>query len=226
MFCINCGIDLPTNARFCHSCGTGNNIAAVAQSRAAFHEGKIMEAIGIIMMLVGYFVPVASFGFFKYSIFDLLLEQANDPVWVPAALLFFIILALIKVFAKPTLEVFPRSKVLYMAVAKPALGLIPGIGYLVIFGLQVLSDLSNVSLERYMEMMNIGFYLSIIGCITLIYGGHMTRKREQTNHPEKQKATHRFFKCPCCSKSLRVPSGIGRLRIMCPKCGENFFEKT
>jgi len=38
--------------------------------------------------------------------------------------------------------------------------------------------------------------------------------------------THRFFKCPSCKNTLRVPKNRGRILITCPKCGERFEKKT
>jgi ribosomal protein S27E len=42
----------------------------------------------------------------------------------------------------------------------------------------------------------------------------------------KNRRTHRFFKCPSCKNTLRVPRGRGKLQITCPKCGERFIRKT
>ena len=42
----------------------------------------------------------------------------------------------------------------------------------------------------------------------------------------KSRKTHKFFKCPSCRNTLRVPKGKGKLQITCPKCGERFFKKT
>jgi len=42
----------------------------------------------------------------------------------------------------------------------------------------------------------------------------------------KSARTHRFFKCPSCRNTLRVPKGKGKLQITCPKCGERFVKKT
>ncbi len=41
-----------------------------------------------------------------------------------------------------------------------------------------------------------------------------------------QSATHRFFKCPACRQTVRVPRGKGKIRITCPKCGNTFIKKT
>ena len=42
----------------------------------------------------------------------------------------------------------------------------------------------------------------------------------------KQRHTHKFFKCPKCQNTLRVPKGKGKLQVTCPKCKERFFKKT
>jgi len=38
--------------------------------------------------------------------------------------------------------------------------------------------------------------------------------------------THRYFKCPNCRSSLRVPKGKGKIIITCPKCKTEFKKKT
>ncbi|HAB60780.1 MAG TPA: hypothetical protein DCE48_08770, partial [Lachnospiraceae bacterium] len=38
--------------------------------------------------------------------------------------------------------------------------------------------------------------------------------------------THRFFKCPKCSKTVRVPKGKGKICITCPICKEEFIRKS
>ena len=42
----------------------------------------------------------------------------------------------------------------------------------------------------------------------------------------KQRKTHKFFKCPSCHNTLRVPKGKGKIQVTCPKCGERFARKT
>jgi len=42
----------------------------------------------------------------------------------------------------------------------------------------------------------------------------------------KHRKTYKFFKCPSCSNTLRVPKGKGMLQISCPKCGERFMKRT
>lgn len=37
---------------------------------------------------------------------------------------------------------------------------------------------------------------------------------------------HRYFDCPKCRQTVRVPRGKGKIAITCPKCREKFVRKT
>ena len=37
---------------------------------------------------------------------------------------------------------------------------------------------------------------------------------------------HKYFSCPKCRQSVRVPRGKGKIAITCPKCREKFVKKT
>ena len=37
---------------------------------------------------------------------------------------------------------------------------------------------------------------------------------------------HRYYTCPKCHQSVRVPKGKGKIAITCPKCKEKFIKKT
>lgn len=41
-----------------------------------------------------------------------------------------------------------------------------------------------------------------------------------------QRKTHRFFRCPQCAVTTRVPRGKGKVRITCPRCGHVFVRKS
>ena len=41
-----------------------------------------------------------------------------------------------------------------------------------------------------------------------------------------QRKVYRYFKCPHCGQSIRVPRGRGRISITCPKCGTSFIKKS
>lgn len=38
--------------------------------------------------------------------------------------------------------------------------------------------------------------------------------------------SHRYFTCPKCRQTVRVPRGKGKIAITCPKCREKFVKKT
>ena len=38
----------------------------------------------------------------------------------------------------------------------------------------------------------------------------------------KQRKDYKFFTCPSCHTTLRVPRGRGKIRIVCRKCGNSF----
>ena len=37
---------------------------------------------------------------------------------------------------------------------------------------------------------------------------------------------HRYFSCPRCRQTVRVPRGKGKIAISCPKCRERFIRKS
>ena len=47
--------------------------------------------------------------------------------------------------------------------------------------------------------------------------GRLSRMRDRT---------HRYFRCPQCGRSLRVPRGRGKIEITCPQCRHRFQKRT
>lgn len=41
-----------------------------------------------------------------------------------------------------------------------------------------------------------------------------------------QRKDYKFFICPACKTTLRVPRGHGRIKIVCRKCGNSFTGKS
>lgn len=37
---------------------------------------------------------------------------------------------------------------------------------------------------------------------------------------------HKYYRCPRCKRTLRVPRGKGNISIHCPTCGTDFIKKT
>ena len=42
----------------------------------------------------------------------------------------------------------------------------------------------------------------------------------------KQRRDYKFFVCPACHATLRVPKGRGKIKIVCRKCGNSFTGKS
>jgi hypothetical protein len=49
---------------------------------------------------------------------------------------------------------------------------------------------------------------------------------QNTGNRIKDRRTHRYYKCPKCSSTLRVPKGRGKISITCPVCKTQFVKKT
>ncbi len=41
-----------------------------------------------------------------------------------------------------------------------------------------------------------------------------------------QRKDYRFYSCPSCRTTLRVPRGRGKIKIVCRKCGTSFVRKS
>ncbi len=60
--------------------------------------------------------------------------------------------------------------------------------------------------------------------LTLRY--QITRKTTARRQRASQKRYYRFYKCPRCGVTTRVPKGKGKIHITCPRCGESFVRKS
>lgn len=41
-----------------------------------------------------------------------------------------------------------------------------------------------------------------------------------------QDKDHKYYRCPQCHNTLRVPKGRGKIKISCPHCSKEFIKKT
>lgn len=49
----------------------------------------------------------------------------------------------------------------------------------------------------------------------------IARKRRQS-----QDSYNKYYKCPSCHQTIRVPKGKGKIAITCPKCKKEFIKRT
>jgi len=82
--------------------------------------------------------------------------------------------------------------------------------------------LSNLSLVA---------YIPLIWCIYRMYSRNIeARRRENAAYvrffTHLKDKDHRYYHCPQCRQTVRVPRGRGKINIRCPKCGRQFIKTT
>ena len=55
---------------------------------------------------------------------------------------------------------------------------------------------------------------------------HPVRRRIGTIKHTLQDKEHRYYCCPKCNQTIRVPKGKGKIAITCPKCRKEFIKRT
>ena len=103
---------------------------------------------------------------------------------------------------------------------------------LLIFGLVLM--LPGILVGRripWLSWLGLFSYVPLILCIFRINSRNIAaRQRENARYlnmrSRLQDKEHRYFRCPKCRQTVRVPSRRGKLKIRCPKCGEQFIKRT
>ena len=94
------------------------------------------------------------------------------------------------------------------------LRLLAFIGY-VPLGIAVFRMLSRNTSKRSMENYKFAIRMSPV---------YSWFKKEQNRFRDRK--THKYYTCPKCRQSLRVPKGKGKIIITCPKCKTEFPQRT
>ena len=96
----------------------------------------------------------------------------------------------------------------------------------------ICSLLSSIPKLRWLTLLA---FVCLAYSIFRMYSRNVTRRREEnarfvgffrqwrarlTDHD------HRYFRCPQCHQTVRVPKGKGKLKIRCPKCQTQFEKKS
>lgn len=89
------------------------------------------------------------------------------------------------------------------------------IAYILILALYVFRTMSKNTEKRVAENYA---YLRLVGKPK----GAFQKVRRRIS----QSRTHRFYKCPACRNTLRVPKGKGKIKISCPKCSASFEKRS
>lgn len=74
-------------------------------------------------------------------------------------------------------------------------------------------------------------YIPLFWCIFRMYSRNLEARRRENAaflnfFAHLKDREHRYFRCPRCKQTVRVPSGRGKISIRCPKCNERFIRKS
>ena len=97
------------------------------------------------------------------------------------------------------LTVFLRESTVYSGIVAPIL-------YVIVYGLLIYSFFRMFSRNIYKRQRENRRFTQL-----------WMRLKDRNN---------RYFRCPNCKQTVRVPRGRGKICIRCPKCGEKFTRKT
>lgn len=110
---------------------------------------------------------------------------------------------------------------------------------IMIFGL-VLSILEPITKLRVLTFLSFAIFLL---CYFRMFSKNYSKRREENDkflklyqpikfgfqqriNKLKDQKTHKYYKCPKCAKTVRVPRGKGKICITCPICREEFIRKS
>lgn len=74
-------------------------------------------------------------------------------------------------------------------------------------------------------------YIPLVWCIFRMYSRNIEARRRENAafvnfFAHLKDKDHRYYRCPKCRQTVRVPRGRGKINIRCPKCSERFIRKT
>lgn len=74
-------------------------------------------------------------------------------------------------------------------------------------------------------------YIPLFWCIFRMYSRNLEARRRENAaflnfFAHLKDKEHRYFRCPQCKQTVRVPRGRGKINIRCPKCGNQFIKKS
>lgn len=104
-------------------------------------------------------------------------------------------------FAAMVLSLFARTRIFY---------------YIALLGL-IITYYRMLSRNIYKRQAENQKYLNLTAGIR----NTIAKKKRQSQDKE-----HRYFECPSCKQTVRVPRGRGKIEITCPKCRTSFIKKS
>lgn len=79
--------------------------------------------------------------------------------------------------------------------------------------------------------LNLLAYVPLGWCIFRMYSRNIQARRKENTafvnfFAHLKDREHRYYRCPRCRQTVRVPAHRGKINIRCPKCSEQFIKKT
>ena len=83
----------------------------------------------------------------------------------------------------------------------------------------------------WMSVFSLLAYIPLVWSIIRMYSRNIEARRKENaaflwRLNQLKDRNNRYFRCPRCRQTVRVPRGKGKINIRCPKCGEQFIKKT
>ena len=109
---------------------------------------------------------------------------------------------------------------------------------LFLIGAAVVLNLISVILSRFGEICAVlGLIISLLAYVLLLwtlfrcFSQNLEKRFQENRRFLTRKARvldreNRYYRCPNCRQTVRVPKGRGKLCIKCPKCDEKFIRKS
>lgn len=112
---------------------------------------------------------------------------------------------------------------------------------LIIAGFALSLILTLLIPSRFYQFRSLGSILYIVALLRALSTNLPKRQRENAKfleisapwrkylfkkYNQYQDKNHRYFNCPDCHRTLRVPKGRGKINITCPHCNRQFQKKT
>lgn len=74
-------------------------------------------------------------------------------------------------------------------------------------------------------------YIALFWCLFRMYSKNIEARRRENStfvnfFSHLKDKEHRYFRCPQCRQTVRVPRGRGKINIRCPRCNRQFIKKT
>lgn len=90
---------------------------------------------------------------------------------------------------------------------------------------------AHTTLQYIASALQFAAYGLLVWCIIRMFSRNLAARQRETRKFEQfwRKLTdrkNRYYRCPQCRQTVRVPRGRGKICIKCPKCGEKFVRKS